>query len=212
MIVTDAADLDWSYFFQIWDPNHHSGERMTENLDQILHANTAKTLRPAASPWVILVNLRFCIWTNLPCQSWISVILECGPRGPGRPWRSLCSGSCAEFGRDPWFILSPKCWFRAQNSRMSSQSKFFSTGSRMMCRVGDRGQHSWERFLTCGNVLGTLRSAPKIEPWRNFSVSLSLSYLRTWDFWRTACLLWKPAKAGKNLRIFQKILGLREKM
>ena len=53
--MTDAADLDWSYFFQIWDPNHHSGERITENLDQILHANTAKTLRPAASPWVLLV-------------------------------------------------------------------------------------------------------------------------------------------------------------
>ena len=55
MIVTDAADLDWGYILQFWDPNHHSGERMTENLDQILHANTAKALRPAASPWVILV-------------------------------------------------------------------------------------------------------------------------------------------------------------
>ena len=57
MIVTDAADLDWGYILQFWDPNHHSGERMTENLDLILLANTAKTLRPAASPWVILVKV-----------------------------------------------------------------------------------------------------------------------------------------------------------
>ena len=28
-------------------------------------------------------------------------ILEGGPRGPGRPWRPFCSGSHAEFGRDP---------------------------------------------------------------------------------------------------------------
>ena len=55
--LIDAAELDCtrSYILEFWDPNHHSGERMTENLDQILHANTAKALRPAASPWVILV-------------------------------------------------------------------------------------------------------------------------------------------------------------
>ena len=27
--------------------------------------------------------------------------VEGGPRGPGRPWRPFCSGSHAEFGRDP---------------------------------------------------------------------------------------------------------------
>ena len=59
--LIDAAELDWSYILQFWDPNHHSGERMTENLDQILHANTAKTLRPAASPWVILVYLEISL-------------------------------------------------------------------------------------------------------------------------------------------------------
>ena len=53
--LIDAAELDWGYILQFWDPNQHSGERMTENLDQALHTDTAKTLRPAASPWVILV-------------------------------------------------------------------------------------------------------------------------------------------------------------
>ena len=52
-----AAELDWSYILQFWDPNQHFGERMTENLDQTLHTDTAKTLRPAASPWVILVAI-----------------------------------------------------------------------------------------------------------------------------------------------------------
>ena len=53
--LIDAAELDWSHILQFWDPNQHFGERMTENLDQALHTDTAKTLRPAASPWVILV-------------------------------------------------------------------------------------------------------------------------------------------------------------
>ena len=56
MIVSDPAELDWGYILQFWDPNQHFGERMTENLDQALHTDTAKTLRPAASPWVILVQ------------------------------------------------------------------------------------------------------------------------------------------------------------
>ena len=55
MILIDAAELDWSYILQFWDPNQHFGERMTENLDQTLHTDTAKTVRPAASPWVLLV-------------------------------------------------------------------------------------------------------------------------------------------------------------
>ena len=58
MIVMDAAELDWSYILQFWDPNQHFGERMTENLDQTLHTDTAKTVRPAASPWVLLVYYR----------------------------------------------------------------------------------------------------------------------------------------------------------
>ena len=53
--LIDAAELDWGYILQFWDPNQHFGERMTENLGQALHTDTAKTLRPAASPWVILV-------------------------------------------------------------------------------------------------------------------------------------------------------------
>ena len=53
--LIDAAELDWSYILQFWDPNQHFGERMTENLDQTLHADTAKKVRPAASPWVLLV-------------------------------------------------------------------------------------------------------------------------------------------------------------
>ena len=53
--LIDAAELDWSYILQFWDPNQHFGERMTENLDQTLHTDTAKTVRPAASPWVLLV-------------------------------------------------------------------------------------------------------------------------------------------------------------
>ena len=57
MIVIDAGELDWSYILQFWDPNQHFGERMTENLDQTLHTDTAKTVRPAASPWVLLVIL-----------------------------------------------------------------------------------------------------------------------------------------------------------
>ena len=56
MILTDAAELDWSHILQFWDPNQHFGERMTENLDQTLHAETAKKVRPAASPWVLLVQ------------------------------------------------------------------------------------------------------------------------------------------------------------
>ena len=55
MILIDAGELDWSYILQFWDPNQHFGERMTENLDQTLHTDTAKTVRPAASPWVLLV-------------------------------------------------------------------------------------------------------------------------------------------------------------
>ena len=50
MILIDAAELDWSHILQFWDPNQHFGERMTENLDQTLHTDTAKTVRPAASP------------------------------------------------------------------------------------------------------------------------------------------------------------------
>ena len=53
--LIDAAELDWSYILQFWDPNQHFGERMTENLNQTLHTDTAKTVRPAASPWVLLV-------------------------------------------------------------------------------------------------------------------------------------------------------------
>ena len=56
-ILMDAGELDWSYILQFWDPNQHFGERMTENLDQTLHTDTAKTVRPAASPWVLLVKL-----------------------------------------------------------------------------------------------------------------------------------------------------------
>ena len=56
--LTGAAELDCSCILQFWDPNQHSGEMMTENLDQALHTDTAKTLRPAASPWVILVVRR----------------------------------------------------------------------------------------------------------------------------------------------------------
>ena len=61
MIVTDAAELDWSHILQFWDPNQHFGERMNENLDQALHTDTAKTLRPAASPWVLLVKQNVCL-------------------------------------------------------------------------------------------------------------------------------------------------------
>ena len=72
--LIDAADLDWGYILQFWDPDQHSGERMTENLDQILHSNTAKTLRPAASPWVILVF--FCLGGgHLPPRIWF--LLAC---------------------------------------------------------------------------------------------------------------------------------------
>ena len=53
--LSDPAELDLGYILQFWDPNQHFGERMTENLDQTLHADTAKTVRPAASPWVLLV-------------------------------------------------------------------------------------------------------------------------------------------------------------
>ena len=39
MFVIDAAELDWSYILQFWDPNQHFGERMTENLNQTLHTD-----------------------------------------------------------------------------------------------------------------------------------------------------------------------------
>ena len=55
MILSDAAELDLGDILQFWDPNQHFGERMTENLNQTLHTDTAKTVRPAASPWVFLV-------------------------------------------------------------------------------------------------------------------------------------------------------------
>ena len=55
MILTDVAELDLGDILEIWDPNQHFGERITENLDQTLHSDTAKTVRPAASPWVLLV-------------------------------------------------------------------------------------------------------------------------------------------------------------
>ena len=51
-ILSDVDELDLRYILQFWD---HFGERMTENLNQTLHTDTAKTVRPAASPWVILV-------------------------------------------------------------------------------------------------------------------------------------------------------------
>ena len=54
-ILTDVAELDLGDILQFWDPNQHFGERMTENLNQTLHTDTAKTVRPAASPWVLLV-------------------------------------------------------------------------------------------------------------------------------------------------------------
>ena len=54
-ILIDLAELDLGDILQFWDPNQHFGERMTENLDQTLHTDTAKTVRPAASPWVLLV-------------------------------------------------------------------------------------------------------------------------------------------------------------
>ena len=56
MILSDVAELDLGDILQFWDPNQHFGERMTENLDQTLHTDTAKTVRPAASPWVLLVR------------------------------------------------------------------------------------------------------------------------------------------------------------
>ena len=56
-ILIDLAELDLGDILQFWDPNQHFGERMTENLNQTLHTDTAKTVRPAASPWVLLVLL-----------------------------------------------------------------------------------------------------------------------------------------------------------
>ena len=55
MILIDLAELDLGDILQFWDPNQHFGERMIENLNQTLHTDTAKTVRPAASPWVLLV-------------------------------------------------------------------------------------------------------------------------------------------------------------
>ena len=55
MILIDPAELDLGHILHFWDPNQHFGERMTENLNQTLHTDTAKTVRPAASPWVLLV-------------------------------------------------------------------------------------------------------------------------------------------------------------
>ena len=55
-ILTDVAELDLGDILQFWDPNQNFGERMTENLNQTLHTDTAKTVRPAASPWVLLVT------------------------------------------------------------------------------------------------------------------------------------------------------------
>ena len=54
--LIDATELDWSRILHFWHPNQHFGERMTENLDRTLHSDTAKTVRPAASPWVLLVQ------------------------------------------------------------------------------------------------------------------------------------------------------------
>ena len=36
--MSDAAELDWGYILEFWDPNQHFGERMTADLDQTLHA------------------------------------------------------------------------------------------------------------------------------------------------------------------------------
>ena len=51
-ILSDLVELDLGGILQFWDPNQHFGKRKTENLDQTLHTDTAKTIRPAASPWV----------------------------------------------------------------------------------------------------------------------------------------------------------------
>ena len=71
-ILTDVAELDLGDILQFWDPNQHFGERMTENLNQTLHTDTAKTVRPAASPWVLLVVIMNSI-----------IILEPAPAGHG---------------------------------------------------------------------------------------------------------------------------------
>ena len=68
-----AAELDWGYILQFWDPNQHFGERMTENLDQALHTDTAKTIRPAASPWVLLVFLHLVFWFYRSGLIWFCV-------------------------------------------------------------------------------------------------------------------------------------------
>ena len=74
-------------------------------------------------------NVRFCLGSN---------ILECGPRGQaglGDPSAVDRMQKLTEI-RDPPFLRN------VQNSRMSSQSKYFSMHFFILCRVGDRGQNT----------------------------------------------------------------------